>query len=344
MDAALVAVARFVVATARREVDAAGDLFVEQDVLHRLRAIRVEADRELANVAGAFVCIQNLVQLLRGAAGGFYDFAILEDQPNVVVGGAAVDGGGVEVDDAVHALTHGRGEDFAIRDVHLAVAGDRGDALDAEGQIRVVRPLQAHLVGRHHPLGQRLHRLGHLAVVHRADIEVVILERLGAHLGHLRHRRARPAQHAPARLGDPHLAMHFLPDGLLVELLLVGRDVGQFRDVRISPCADVAVGLLHLPFLDVGDDLPLCFRPRHHERPLHLVGFQQHDRQPAGLRDSSDDRVRERVRHIDRLQQQAFAGLHFAGVVDEQIGQLGDTGVGHSLSGHRIGWSTDGHG
>ena len=105
--------------------------------------------------------------------------------------------GAVEVDHAVDAVAHGGGEDFAVGDVDLAVAGDGGDALDAEGQIGVARALEPDLVRLLHQLLQRLHRPAHLRVVQRADVEVEILERLGAHLGHLRHRRAGPAQHAP---------------------------------------------------------------------------------------------------------------------------------------------------
>ena len=44
---------------------------------------------------------------------------------------------------------------------------------------------------------ERLHAGLQFAVVERADIEVEILERLGAHAGQLRHRWGRPAQHHP---------------------------------------------------------------------------------------------------------------------------------------------------
>ena len=37
-----------------------------------------------------------------------------------------------------------------------------------------------------------------LRVVERADVEVEVLERLGAHLGHLGHGRAGPAEDAPS--------------------------------------------------------------------------------------------------------------------------------------------------
>src|SRR5687768_5594959 len=50
VDLALVAVVGLLVRLAGREVEAAGDLFVEEDVLHRPRDVRVEAEAPLADV------------------------------------------------------------------------------------------------------------------------------------------------------------------------------------------------------------------------------------------------------------------------------------------------------
>ena len=55
VDLAAVAVVGLLVRLTGRQVEAAGDLLVEQDVLHRLRAVRVEPDGELADVAAALV-------------------------------------------------------------------------------------------------------------------------------------------------------------------------------------------------------------------------------------------------------------------------------------------------
>jgi hypothetical protein len=57
-------------------------------------------------------------------------------------------------------------------------------------------------VGAVHALLQGQHGPRHFRVIHCADVEVKILERLGAHAGPLGHARAGPAQHAPARLVD----------------------------------------------------------------------------------------------------------------------------------------------
>src|ERR1044071_965325 len=67
--------------------------------------------------------------------GGPAHFAVLETEPDVLELGAGVNRRGVELDDAVHGIFHGRGEDFAVGNVQFAFAGLRADALDAEGQV-----------------------------------------------------------------------------------------------------------------------------------------------------------------------------------------------------------------
>ena len=169
------------------------------------------------------------------------DFAVFEYQADVVVGGAAVDGGAVEADDAVDAVAHGGGEDFAVGDVHFAVAADGGDVFDAESEVGFAGAFKADFVGSLHELFERLHGPAHFGVVERADVEIEILERLGAHLGHLGHRRMRPAEDAPAGFGDADVVVDFFPDGGFVEFLLVGGDVGKFGDVGVAAGADVAL-------------------------------------------------------------------------------------------------------
>src|SRR5205085_12402239 len=104
--------------------------FVEENVLHRLDAIRIEADRELADVTRTFVGVEHFVEALGIGAGGIHHFAVLENKTDIVVRDAAVDGRRVEVNDAVHAGADGRGEAFAIRDIRAAFTLFGGDALD----------------------------------------------------------------------------------------------------------------------------------------------------------------------------------------------------------------------
>ena len=77
-------------------MEAAGDLLVKQNVLHRVGDMRVKADGELADVARAFIGVKDLVELLAVAlTGGFDDLAILEDEADVLEALAVVDGGRV---------------------------------------------------------------------------------------------------------------------------------------------------------------------------------------------------------------------------------------------------------
>ena len=62
VDLAVVAVGGLVVTAAGGEVDAAADLFVEEDVLHRFGDERVDADREFADVAGALVGVEHTLE------------------------------------------------------------------------------------------------------------------------------------------------------------------------------------------------------------------------------------------------------------------------------------------
>ena len=193
MNGGAVAVFGFFVAVAGGEVDAAGDLFVEQDVLHRLGAIGVEADGEFADVAGAGVGVEDFVEVFGVGAGGLDDFAVLEDQAHVGVGDAAVEGGAVVMDDAVDGIAHGGGEDFAVGDVAVAPAGFGGDVLDGKGEVGIARAFEADFVGAVHEVNERVHGAAHFGVVEGADVEEKIFKVFGAHFGHLGHAGGGPA-------------------------------------------------------------------------------------------------------------------------------------------------------
>ena len=104
-------------------MEAAGDLLVEQNVLHRVGDVRVKADGELADVARAFIGVEDLVELLAVAlTRGFDDLAVLEDEADVLEALAVVDGGRVVLQHAVDTVAHGRGEALAVGDVVFAAA------------------------------------------------------------------------------------------------------------------------------------------------------------------------------------------------------------------------------
>ena len=156
---------------------------------------------------------------------------------------------------------------------------------------------------------ERLHRPAHLGVIQRADVEVEILEGLGAHLRHLGHRGRGPAQDDPARLVDADVAMDLVPDALFVEFLLVHGHVGKLRDVGVAPEADVAGDALHLLLFDLGDEVPLFGRAGVHQGAVDFVGLEQHDGPAARGAADADDLLGEIVGNVDGFDEHVLAGL-----------------------------------
>src|SRR5688500_4254664 len=67
------------VALAGCEMEGTGDLFIEQDVAHRVQDVRIEANRKLTDIARAGVACEDVVQLLLiTAARGVHDLAVLK--------------------------------------------------------------------------------------------------------------------------------------------------------------------------------------------------------------------------------------------------------------------------
>ena len=114
-----------------------------------------------------------------------------------------------------------------------------------------------------HALLERHHRAGHLAVVHRADVEVEVLERLGAHAGGLGHAGRRPAQDTPAGLA--HAVIEDRPRGSGVERHPIAGHVGVLAGVTAAADGDVGLHLLHAIQLEVA-----------HQAGMLAVGRAQH--------------------------------------------------------------------
>ena len=115
-------------------MERARDLLVEQRVLHRMQNVRIVAERPLAEIARAFIGVQNLVELGRVRSGfSLDDLAFLHRQLDLLKLDALVQRHAVVSNHAFHALSDRCGVAFAVRDVALAVATDRADACDREG-------------------------------------------------------------------------------------------------------------------------------------------------------------------------------------------------------------------
>jgi len=197
----LVPVRRLLIAPAGRQVEASTDLLVEQRFADHTRDEVVDAEGEFAEVAGTLVGVQEGVQrrLVTRLAGRLHDLARLDHEAEIGEPLAAgVDRGGVVGDHAVHGIANRRREHFAVGDVVRSGTGDDRNSLDAESEIGVARPLDLDLVGPLHQGDERLHGLGHGAVVGEACLEEELFELRRGHPGQLGVGRRRPAGQHPA--------------------------------------------------------------------------------------------------------------------------------------------------
>ncbi len=128
---------------------------------------------------------------------------------------------------------------------------DHRDVFDRELELRAGGD-DLHLVGRFHPLLQRQLRLLHRHVVGRADVEVEVFERGGAHVRRLSERVGRVAEDDPLRLRDANLAVDGVPPILLVEVHPLLRHVGMLAAVGGATDADVRLGRVHAVLLEPG--------------------------------------------------------------------------------------------
>jgi hypothetical protein len=90
-----------------------------------------------------------------------------------------------------------------------------------------------------------------------ADIEEKILEGSLAHPRPLGHGRGGIAQHHPAGIGHTFFYVHLLPDMPVVEIHLVGRNVGEGERVAPRREPDIGVHFLHPVALEASLELEL---------------------------------------------------------------------------------------
>src|SRR5690606_26905245 len=131
-----IAVVRHFVGLTGREVEAARDLLVEEDVAHGLLDLRIEANGKLADVAGALVGVEDFVDGLGVVGRRLVDLALTELEFDVVGGDTLVDRGGVVADDALYRIPHRGGETSPVWDVVGATAGNGRNALHRKAQVR----------------------------------------------------------------------------------------------------------------------------------------------------------------------------------------------------------------
>jgi hypothetical protein len=111
------------------------------------------------------------------------------------------------------------------------------------------------------------------------------------------------------------------------QLHALGRDVRRLEDIVGAAERDVSVHFLHARQLDIRMRrvLLLLGAKRHfarHARPVDL-----HVRIGAPLARRTDQRDHDRVRHVERIDQHAFAFFQRGRKAREAFGQLSETGI-----------------
>ena len=311
-----IAVVGVVVAAAGGEVDGSRDLLVEKDVADRLLDIGIEPEREFAHEARALVRVENLIRFESVVGGRLRDLAVLEDEAHVLELDPVLDGGNVIVDHAVHAVFDGSGIDLAVGDIALALALDRADPFDREGQVGVFRH-DAHLVRPVHQLHEGRHRLAHLLIVETADVEVEILVCLGAHARELAHAFGRVAQDHPLGLFYPE----FVVDGVGV-ILGIGlhRFAVRIRElvaVFAAANADICLHILHFHLVVFRHALEELDVAAFQNLAFDLIVAERDEGISARRKDLRNEQIDELIGHAGRLDEDVLPGLHFAGVIHQ---------------------------
>src|SRR5437762_14165935 len=98
--------------------------------------MRIKAEREFANVTGADVGIENIVQFLGLVARSLDNLSVLEFQPDMVKTCALINCRRVKGDEAVDRVAHRSRKNFPVRNISIAAADDGRNFFNAESQVR----------------------------------------------------------------------------------------------------------------------------------------------------------------------------------------------------------------
>jgi hypothetical protein len=125
--------------------------------------------------------------------------------------------------------------------------------------------------------------------------------------------------------------VHPLPEVLLVQLHLLGRDVGELGNVGAPAHPDVGICLLHAGLFPVGDERQLLGARLEQELSHQSLALEKEQRSALGPVGGSNQLLGEVRRDVDRLDQDLLAGLKIAGVCDQRVCQLRIPGIGHGI-------------
>ncbi len=217
---ASVAVVGVIISRAGREMDRSGYLLVEQRVAHGLFYVRVEPERELSYIPRSFVGVEYAVYPFSVVRLRVDYSAVFELKRDILKSKAAFYGRRVVGYASVYAASYRRGIYFTVGKIHMPGALFYVYPFNRERKIGI-NAFYMHFIRVLHTLLHGVHSPVHLCVVERADVEVEVLERLGAHIGKLRHRRVRETQHYPFLIRYADAEMHPLVIDRFVKIHLI---------------------------------------------------------------------------------------------------------------------------
>ena len=331
MNGAVIAVGALVITVAGSEVEAAGNLFIKQGILDGAGNIGIDADGKLPNIARTFVGVENLIAAHSIGAGRFHDLSVPEGQARAFKHIPLIEAGRVVLEHPVHAVSHGRGVDFPVGDIELAIALDRRHSGDGKAQVRA-GSLDVYFIGALHAGGQCIHGMAHLVIIKSTHVKVEVLKRLGAHARLLGHGRGGIAQHDPARIRHTDQAVHRLAVMLHVQALLLRRHIGLLVGVCTRPQADIGVYGTHAVGIHTGFFIPFLSRCAQHQRALNPHVTQNDDRLCA-CRICLTNQCRHRLRlYAEILDQHALARLEGARIANQLAGKGFQSGVLHGFA------------
>ena len=313
-------------------MDAAGNLFVEQDVVHGLCDIRVYADGKFTHISCAFVGVEDVFQTFFVVAVAVDDFPVFECEFYIFKCKAVVFGRGVVSDNAVDGVANGGCVDFPVGNVAGAGAFHSRNVLNGECQVGAFCH-QTNFVCAVHQVNDAVHGFGHFAVVQIAYIEVEIFKVFQTGVCGLCHAVGGVAQYHPFCMGYADFMVNRRRVIFFVNALFFVGHVCLFGDVVFTTNADERVHFVH------EQAVCLC-----HELHLFFCGTQQqftfqrvcHQLQKGCCTDFVyffDDGFYQR-RRMDAVlvNHDFFAFLQAAGIMHQIISQLFNSRVHISIS------------
>ncbi len=340
VEAGLVGVSGFGVAGAEGEVDGAADFFVEEGVFGEAGDGVVGADGAFAEEAGAGVHVEHgEEEFLVFGGGGIRHFAVFENESDALHFAGVVDGGEGEADGSVDGVEDGAGEDFAIREIFVAVAVDPGVAGDGHADVGAIGSDDVVIGFAVEQVGELLLADGDalpggdgVGLVEEAGVEDEILVLGEGHLGIL-------GAGLAGELGADPVGLAFggaLEEGLGEGAIggggagdAFGVDIGQGPGVGGTPEADVAVDSFDLVFGDGVEEIELGIGGIFEKDFAELVEGEADEGVAAGGDDLTTDLDHQRLRDDGAGDADKLAGFDGDGVVDQDLGELGEAGVGH---------------